>query len=313
MLLEEYNLLIHNIETYLNYPYKRCELAYKVILQIGSAKLLSYNDFDDTQATILFVPSIINKHYILDLIPERSLIKFLIENKINIFVLAWDDPIEEELEFGFTEYSELRVLSAITYLKSTVTKKINICGYCLGGMLILNKAIAEHVDRIILLATPWDISKLSYLSYFDIEYLFPDNKIISGNCLELLFYFVNIHKTHQKFNNMVKLEPDSTEFRLFLAVQSWLRDNINVTKKIMTQLYDLYKNGNFITEISQIIAPCLTVIPKFDDIVPYESSVILSKLLLNNKIITANTGHIGMIIGSKAQEELYDEILNFLN
>ncbi len=86
---------------------------------------------------LLFIPPWINKYYILDMQPQNSLIKFLVDSGFTIFVISWKNPDASMENTTFEDYLDLGPLSALNVVKEiTGSPKVNTVGYCIGGTLL---------------------------------------------------------------------------------------------------------------------------------------------------------------------------------
>ena len=85
---------------------------------------------------LLMVPPEINRYYVLDLSPGRSMVEFAVENGLTVFMVSWRNPVEElgHGSWGFDDYVA-SVLRAIEVVKDiTHSETINMLGLCAGGM-----------------------------------------------------------------------------------------------------------------------------------------------------------------------------------
>jgi polyhydroxyalkanoate synthase subunit PhaC len=86
---------------------------------------------------LVFIPPWINKYYILDMQPQNSLIKFLVDAGFTVFVMSWKNPDASMEEISFEDYMTLGPLAAFDVIKEiTASPKINPVGYCIGGTLL---------------------------------------------------------------------------------------------------------------------------------------------------------------------------------
>jgi polyhydroxyalkanoate synthase len=86
---------------------------------------------------LLFVPPWINKYYILDLQPENSMVKFLVERGFTVFVVSWKNPDPSMENIGFDDYVTLGPLTALDVVKEiTHSPTVNLIGYCIAGTMI---------------------------------------------------------------------------------------------------------------------------------------------------------------------------------
>jgi len=110
----------------------------KVIFRNELMELIQYAPLTETvfRTPLLFVPPWINKYYILDLQPENSLLRWLIEQGHTLFVISWVNPGEQHAHKGFEDYLCEGPLEAIEVVRQiTGEDKINLGGFCIGGIL----------------------------------------------------------------------------------------------------------------------------------------------------------------------------------
>lgn len=122
---------------------------------------------------ILIVPAWIMKYYILDLSPNNSLVKYLVENGHTIFMISWKNPGAEDRDLSMDDYFRMGVMDAINVI-STIMPGCNIhsVGYCIGGTLLSIAASAmaakgdNRLKTITLLAAQTDFEEAGELLLF---------------------------------------------------------------------------------------------------------------------------------------------------
>jgi polyhydroxyalkanoate synthase subunit PhaC len=101
---------------------------------------------------LLIVPPWINKYYILDLTPQKSYVKWCVENGLTVFIMSWVNADEELGRKSFSDYMRDGFLTAIDAVqKSTGAAKVNTVGFCIGGSLVastLGYMAAKKDDRV---------------------------------------------------------------------------------------------------------------------------------------------------------------------
>ncbi len=111
----------------------------KVIYQNALMQLIQYTPTTETvlRTPLLIVPPWINKFYILDLKPEKSYIKWCVDQGITVFVISWVNPDKELGKKTFDDYMKEGPLTAMDVIeKVTGEMKVHTAGYCVGGTLL---------------------------------------------------------------------------------------------------------------------------------------------------------------------------------
>jgi polyhydroxyalkanoate synthase len=126
----------------------------KVIFQNSLMQLIQYEATTDQvfRRPLLIVPPWINKFYILDLNPEKSFIRWAVEQGHTVFVISWVNPDERLAEKTFEDYMREGVFEALAAIeKATGESSVDAIGYCVGGTLLaatLAYMAATGDDRI---------------------------------------------------------------------------------------------------------------------------------------------------------------------
>ena len=111
----------------------------KVIFQNDLMQLIQYAPTTGKvlKRPLLIVPPWINKFYILDLTPEKSFIKWCVDQGLTVFVISWVNPDARLAAKGFDDYMREGPLAALDAIKkATGESKVHMIGYCVGGTLL---------------------------------------------------------------------------------------------------------------------------------------------------------------------------------
>src|SRR5580692_4938855 len=127
----------------------------KVIFQNELMQLIQYAPSTETvlKRPLLIVPPWINKYYVLDLTPEKSFIKWCVDQGLTVFCISWVNPDAGLAEKSFDDYMEHGPLAALDAIKqATGEDKVHAIGYCVGGTLLavtLAAMAARNDERIV--------------------------------------------------------------------------------------------------------------------------------------------------------------------
>ncbi len=319
---------IDGLEAYRRHPYRRSAATPPAIWQEGGTRLLDYGD-DRAGPAVLVVPSLINRYYVLDLLPERSFLRFLVRQGLRPLVVDWGVPGASERGLDLGGYVE-RLDRAFTAAAPSAAKPLAVVGYCMGGLLALALALLRQprIACLALLATPWDFhaerrmqARLlglfgDYLSASDIPTL--PVEIVQG-----LFFMLDPFLAERKFVRFAALDPAGEEARGFVALEDWINDGmslpIGVARECLRSWYGDNAPGAGLWHVAgtkvnpqRLRRPALVVIPGRDRIVPPASAEPLALAIPEAEILQPLLGHIGMMAAARAPETLWAPLTDWL-
>ena len=316
--------LIAGIAAYRRHPCRRDLPDPPCRWQEGGSRLL---DYGGEGPTVLFVPSLVNRSYVLDLAPSHSLLRFLAENGVHPLLLDWGWPGEVERGFTLTDYIAGRLERALI----SVGQRVILAGYCMGGLLTVAAAERrpELVRALALLATPWDFHAADQARAIALAKLLPslDPLLRSAgalpiDALQTLFVLLDPFGVADKYRAFARLRQDSERARLFVALEDWLNDGIPLAAPVARECISGWYGGNTPARLKWRVAglpvnpgalalPTFVAVPGNDRIVPPESARPLAAVIAGARLHEPSAGHVGMVAGRTAERALWRPLLEW--
>lgn len=319
--------MIAGVAAYRRHPFMREMADPPAIWAEGGSRLL---DFGGEGPSVLFVPSLVNRAYVLDLTPERSLMRWLPGQGFRTMLLDWGWPGEAERNFTLTDYVAGRLERALMAAPGPVV----LAGYCMGGLLALAAALRrpDRVRALALLATPWDFhagpdgprrARTAAALVPGLEALMEPTGALTVDTIQTLFAMLDPFGIAQKFRAFARLRLESERAALFVALEDWLNDGIPlpapVARQCLAGWYGRNEPGRLAWRIAgQVIdpaawsGPAFAGIPERDRIVPPESARAAAARLRHGLLHIAAGGHIGMVAGTGAEAALWRPLCAWL-
>lgn len=310
----------------------------EVVYEEDRAKLLHYlNDEPPKYKTpLVFVYALVNRPYILDIMPNKSVVSHFVRGGFDTYLIDWGIPTHADRHHTFETYVNGYLMNVVDYLlERTGSQQVNILGYCMGGTMsaIFTALHPKLVKNLILMAAPINFDTRDGLlnvwtggNVFDVDTLIDT----LGNCpAEFLQSAFNIMKP---VSNMIERpialweRIDDEEFvQEYFTMSQWLNDNIPIPGEIFREfvkhLYQrnrLVKNqmpvGRHTVNLREITCPVLNLMATNDDLVPMAQSEPFGDLVgsKDHTTLKLKAGHIGLAMGTRAQRELWPKAVQWL-
>lgn len=278
----------------------------------GSARLLSYGG---TGRPVLFVPSLVNPPYILDL-GERSLLRWLAGEGFAVHLIDWGRPEAAERGYALAEMVTERLEPLAAKLEDPV-----LAGYCLGGTLAIAAAQRIKAAALLTIAAPWNMAayppeqRQEVSDYWQrVRPVAEAAGLVSMDLLQPAFWALDPALPVRKFERYAAMR--GAEARRFERMEDWANSGEPISLPAVDDLIEGgYRDDMFMRgwqvggeriNPARLDIPWLDIRSATDRIVPNEAAPPAPEHM------TVEAGHVGMIVGSRARELLWKPMAAWL-
>jgi polyhydroxyalkanoate synthase subunit PhaC len=314
--------LVAGIAAYRRHPWRRDLRDPPSVWQEGGSRIL---DYGGEGVPALFVPSLVNRAYVLDLAPGHSMMRWLAGHGVRPLLLDWGWPGETERRFTLTDYVAGRLERVLVAAAGLSGGPVVLAGYCMGGTLAVAAAERrpELVRALALLAAPWDFhagdperARLAARCLPFLEPAMAFGGTLPVDWLQMLFALLDPFGVGEKYRAFSRLDPAGERARLFVALEDWLNDGVPLAAPVARECLGGWYGENrpalgtwmvagLAVDPRRLPMPTLVVAPGRDRIVPQESARVVAELIAGAELVEPRAGHIGMVAGAGAETALW--------
>ena len=276
-------------------------------------------DYGGTGAPVVFVPSLINPPNVLDLSPERSLLRWLAARGHQVLLLDWGRPGEARRTLSVAGHVERILLPLIARLPEPPA----VVGYCLGGTMALAAAGASPVRAVATIAAPWRFSGFSDDARAKLAALWTAARptadalgVLPMEVLQSAFWSLDPARTVAKFEAFAAAEGAKAEE--FVRLEDWANDGPPLAAAAARELFEdffaadhpgrgKWRVAGGAADPADLTCPFLNIVSTVDRIVPSASAAPAGERL------DLALGHVGMVVGSRAREALWQPLSAWLS
>ncbi len=281
---------------------------------------------------LLIVYALINKPYILDLIPQRSFVSYMVNKGIDVYLLDWGIPGPEDEHLCFDDLV-VEYLPPVVHqvLKVSGEERLHMLGYCIGGILAM-LYVALHPDAplssMILLATPVDFSPADVLGIWLHPRSFDVDKLVDamGNIPPAFIFagarLLSLAGATAMFEEFATDEQGSAVWQ---AISLWATDGVPFPGEAFRHwVKDFYQSNKLINDqltlarktvyLSNIAIPILNIGAQEDHLVPPSQIKPLFKKVSSTEkeMVIVPGSHFALAIGQEAVHNLWPRELDWL-
>ena len=327
--------MLQGIRKYQEFPQGDFRAKLEEVWRAGSASLQTIpghaGDLQHRPAIVL-LPSLVNRSYILDLLPERSLLRYFATQGFAPLLLDWGDTQNDPGQRDLDSVLQERLLPALQHAAKISGGRIHVLGYCMAGTMLAGAALAAQdlLRALIFLAAPWDFHAGGQGLLQQVQFWAPsafplmaEKSYLPVECIQTLFAALDPQMTAKKFARFAAMPEDGAEEKIFVAVEDWLNDGVALPAALAQQcigdwfLKNTPGNGTWAVggepvDLRRIKIPALVVASSRDRLVEQQTSLPLQQEIGGARLIDPACGHIGMIAGGQAVETVWAPMVEWL-
>jgi polyhydroxyalkanoate synthase len=311
---------------------------YEIVYQEDRVKLKHYSRSQTAEnklkTPLLVVYALINRETMLDLQPDRSVVKSFLQDGIDLYMIDWGYPTRKDRYVSIDDHVNGYMDNIVNFIRERhQIPKVNLMGICMGGSfsIMYSSLHPEKIKNLITTVTPSSFDNDKGLLHVWMKDIDVDKMInaygnIPGDLMNLGFLLLNparlmIDKYVGFMENMDK--KDFVEN--FVRMERWIFDSPDVPGETFRQFVeDCYKNNLLIqskmylnnkrVDLQKLTMPILNFYGKYDHLVPPEACEQITKAVgsKDTEDICLETGHIGIYVSSRFQRQFAPKIAQWL-
>jgi polyhydroxyalkanoate synthase subunit PhaC len=286
------------------------------------------------QTPLLVVYALINRETMLDLQPDRSVVRHFLNDGIDLYMIDWGYPTRKDHFLTIDDHVNGYINSAVDFIREKhAIPRINLMGICMGGTFCTMYS-ALHPEKIKNLVTTVSPSSFDtdkgllhvWMKNLDVDKMIRTFGNIPGDLMNFAFLLLNPARLMiDKYVGFAENMDNKDFVENFVRMERWIFDSPDVPGETFRQfIEDCYKNNLLIqnkmyvggrrVDLRKLTMPLLNFYGKFDHLVPPEACDQLSKVVGSKDVedICLETGHIGIYVSSKFQKQFAPKIARWL-
>jgi polyhydroxyalkanoate synthase len=283
---------------------------------------------------VLVCYALVNRPYMMDLQPDRSLIRGLLARGVDLYLIDWGYPDGADRYLDMRDYVLGYLGRCVDVVRSQSTEsKINLLGVCQGGTMSLCYAALEPecIRNLVTMVTPVDFHTSENLltkwaRHVDVDALVQATGNVPGEMLNALFLSLMPYRlTSQKYVGLLDQIDDPGALENFLRMEKWIFDSPDQAGAMFREFLTWLVRDNRLAagtleiggrrvDLGRLRMPLLNIYAMQDHLVPPSASRPLRELV-GTPDYTAHEfqgGHIGIYVSGTAQREIPERIASWL-
>lgn len=311
---------------------------YEVVYEEDRVKLKHYfrneNAENKLKVPLLVVYALINRETMLDLQPDRSVVKTFLEGGVDLYMIDWGYPKRKDRFLTINDHVNGYMNNIVDFIREKHhVPKINLMGICMGGTFCVMYS-ALHPDKIKNLITTVTPSSFDtdkgllhvWMRDIDVDRMIKTFGNIPGDLMNFGFLLLNPARLMiDKYVGFMENMDNKDFVENFVRMEKWIFDSPDVPGETFRQfIEDCYKKNLLIqskmylggrrVDLKKLTMPLLNFYGAYDHLVPPEACNQLTKAVGSTDVedICFETGHIGIYVSSKIQKQFAPKIVEWL-
>jgi polyhydroxyalkanoate synthase len=290
---------------------------------------------------VLFSYALVNRYMVADLQEDRSLIRNLLKEGIDVYLIDWGDPTRKDRWLTLDDYVNDYLDECVDFVRERHgLDQINLLGICQGGTLAAcySALHPEKVKNLVLTVTPidfhadqeeenpeWGLLNV-WARHLDIDLMIDALGVVPAELLNFSFMLVRPMSLNvRKYTDMVDIMDDEKSFMNFLRMEKWLFEGPDSAGEAYRQFVkDFFQQNKLIkneimlgdkrVDLRDITMPVLNCYANQDNLVPPKTTRALGKYVGSDDYseLEIPSGHIGFYVSGKSQRLLAPSIARWL-
>lgn len=279
-----------------------------------------------TKIPVLVSFAIMNRHDVLDLQPDRSLMKKLLDEGLDIYIMDWGYPTRADMYLTMEDYILGYMNDAVNFLrKRHEVKKIHKMGICQGGLfsMVYAALYPEKLKTLTTYVAPYDFKDANcnmlynWARHLDVDTMVQTEGLVKADMLNNAFSMLKPSMDVAKYFGVMDMMDNEDKMMNFLRMEKWKNDCPDLAGEMYKKyIKDFFQENKLIkgkfelggktVDLKNMNVPFLNVYATEDNIIPNKSTTaIMDHLGSKDKELYAFPGgHIGVFVGAKSQKEL---------
>jgi polyhydroxyalkanoate synthase len=306
-----------------------------LVWQSDLVKLYHYER--ETPATckipVLISFAILNRHDVLDIQPDRSLVKKLLDEGLDLYIMDWGYPRQQDKYLTMEDYILGFMNDAVDFVReSNGVEKIHKMGICQGGTFstIYAALYPEKIQSLTTFVAPFDFSTNESILFrwtkdVNVDAMVDSLGNIPADMLNQAFGMLKPTMGISKYIGMMDVMEDEDKLMSFLRMEHWKADCPDIPGELYRKyIKDLFQDNKLIkgtleiggrrVDLKNVTMPILNIYATDDNIIPSSSTCALNDYVgsKDKELYKFKGGHIGVFVGSRSQSELGPAIASWV-